>query len=53
MLTYANTAKLISRLKLIKKGGTINSNQAESGPIYFREDQHPIQFHNIVITPAK
>lgn len=34
-------------------GGAINSNEAEPGPIYFQGDHGPIQFRNIVITPAK
>ncbi len=34
-------------------GGAIDSNEAEPGPIYFQGDHGPIQFRNIVITPAK
>jgi hypothetical protein len=33
-------------------GGAINSNEGEPGPIYFQGDHGPIQFRNIVITPA-
>lgn len=34
-------------------GGAIDSNEAEPGPVYFQGDHGPIQFRNIVITPAK
>ncbi|NLR59150.1 DUF1080 domain-containing protein [Chitinophaga polysaccharea] len=34
-------------------GGALDSNEAEPGPIYFQGDHGPIEFRNIVITPAK
>lgn len=34
-------------------GGAIDSNETEPGPVYFQGDHGPIQFRNIVITPAK
>ncbi|OIR12179.1 hypothetical protein GALL_64300 [mine drainage metagenome] len=34
-------------------GGALDSNEAEPGPIYMQGDHGPIDFRNIVITPAK
>lgn len=34
-------------------GGALNSNEGEPGPIYFQGDHGPIEFKDIVITPAK
>lgn len=34
-------------------GGAIDSNEGEPGPILFQGDHGPIDFRNIVITPAK
>ncbi len=34
-------------------GGAINSNESEVGPIMFQGDHGPIEFKNIVLTPAK
>lgn len=34
-------------------GGALNSNEAEPGPIYLQGDHGPIDYRNIVITPAK
>jgi Domain of Unknown Function (DUF1080) len=34
-------------------GGALDSNEAEAGPIYFQGDHGPIEYRNIVITPAK
>lgn len=34
-------------------GGALDSNEGEVGPIYFQGDHGPIEFRNIVITPAK
>ncbi|WP_423148387.1 3-keto-disaccharide hydrolase [Rubrolithibacter danxiaensis] len=34
-------------------GGALDSNEGEPGPIYFQGDHGPIEFRNIVITPAK
>ncbi len=34
-------------------GGAIDSNEGEPGPIFLQGDHGPIEFRNIVITPAK
>jgi Domain of Unknown Function (DUF1080) len=34
-------------------GGALDSNEGEPGPIYFQGDHGPVEFRNIVITPAK
>ena len=34
-------------------GGAIDSKEGEPGPILFQGDHGPIDFRNIVITPAK
>ena len=34
-------------------GGALDSKEAEPGPIYFQGDHGPIDYRNIVITPAK
>lgn len=34
-------------------GGALDSNEGEPGPIYFQGDHGPIEFRNIIITPAK
>lgn len=34
-------------------GGALDSNEGEPGPIYFQGDHGPIEYRNIVITPAK
>ena len=34
-------------------GGALDSKEGEPGPIYFQGDHGPIDFRNIVITPAK
>ncbi len=34
-------------------GGAIDCNEGDPGPIYFQGDHGPIEFRNIVITPAK
>lgn len=34
-------------------GGALDNNEAEPGPIYFQGDHGPIEFRNILITPAK
>lgn len=34
-------------------GGALDSNEGEAGPIYFQGDHGPIEYRNIVITPAK
>ncbi|HEY6976314.1 MAG TPA: DUF1080 domain-containing protein [Chitinophagaceae bacterium] len=34
-------------------GGAINSNESEPGPLYIQGDHGPIEYRNIVITPAQ
>jgi hypothetical protein len=34
-------------------GGALNSKEGEPGPIYFQGDHGPVDFRNIIITPAK
>jgi len=34
-------------------GGALDSNEGEPGPIYLQGDHGPIEFRNIVLTPAK
>ena len=34
-------------------GGALNSNEAEPGPLMLQGDHEPIEFRNIIITPAK
>lgn len=34
-------------------GGAIDSNETDSGPIMFQGDHGPIEFKNIILTPAK
>ena len=34
-------------------GGALDSNEGEAGPIFFQGDHGPIEYRNIVITPAK
>ncbi len=34
-------------------GGALDSNEGEAGPIYLQGDHGPIEFRNIILTPAK
>jgi hypothetical protein len=34
-------------------GGAIDSREGEPGPIYLQGDHGPIEFRNIILTPAK
>ena len=34
-------------------GGALDSNEGEPGPIYLQGDHGPIEYRNIVLTPAK
>jgi hypothetical protein len=34
-------------------GGALNSREGEPGPIMLQGDHHPVEFRNIIITPAK
>jgi hypothetical protein len=34
-------------------GGALDSHEGEPGPIYFQGDHGPVEFRNIIITPAK
>jgi len=34
-------------------GGAIDSKEADPGPIMFQGDHGPVEFRNIILTPAK
>jgi hypothetical protein len=34
-------------------GGALNSREAEPGPIMLQGDHNPIEYRNIIITPAR
>ena len=34
-------------------GGALDSKEGEAGPIFLQGDHGPVEFRNIVITPAK
>jgi hypothetical protein len=34
-------------------GGAIDSNEGEPGPLYLQGDHGPVEYRNIVITPAR
>lgn len=34
-------------------GGALDSNEGESGPIYLQGDHGPVEYRNIILTPAK
>jgi len=34
-------------------GGALNSNEGEPGPLMIQGDHGPVEFRNILITPAK
>jgi hypothetical protein len=34
-------------------GGALDSNEGEPGPIYLQGDHGPVEYRNMVITPAK
>ncbi|MFV0604216.1 MAG: DUF1080 domain-containing protein [Niabella sp.] len=34
-------------------GGALDSNEGEPGPIYLQGDHQPVEFRNIILTPAK
>ena len=34
-------------------GGAIDSNEGEPGPVYLQGDHGPIEYRNIVVTPAR
>ena len=34
-------------------GGALDSKEGEPGPIYLQGDHGPVEFRNIIITPAK
>ena len=34
-------------------GGALDSNEGEPGPLYIQGDHGPIEYRNIVLTPAK
>ncbi len=55
MVTVTANGKLIINNQEIPgiTGGALDSNEGEAGPIYFQGDHGPIEYRNIVITPAK
>jgi hypothetical protein len=34
-------------------GGALDSNEGEPGPLYIQGDHGPVEYRNIIITPAK
>lgn len=55
MVTIVSNGKTIINNQEIPgiTGGALDSNEGEPGPIYLQGDHQPIEFRNIVITPAK
>ena len=55
MVTVAANGKTIICNREIPgiTGGALSSNEAEPGPIYIQGDHGPIEYRNIVLTPAK
>ncbi len=50
----ANGTEVISRAEIPGiTGGAINSREGEPGPLMIQGDHGPIDYRNIVITPAK
>jgi hypothetical protein len=51
---YANGRQIICNQEIPGiTGGAINSNEGEPGPILLQGDHGPIEYRNIIITPAK
>lgn len=51
---YANGKQIICNQEIPGiTGGAINSNEGEPGPILLQGDHGPIEYRNIIITPAK
>lgn len=55
MLTLVANGKTVISNQAIPgiTGGALDSNEGEPGPIYIQGDHGPIEYRNIVITPAK
>jgi hypothetical protein len=55
MLTYElnGTAIICNREIPGITGGALDSAEAQSGPLYLQGDHGPVDYRNIVITPAK
>jgi hypothetical protein len=55
LVTVEANGKVIICNQLIPgiTGGAINSKEGEPGPVYLQGDHGPVEFRNIVITPAK
>ena len=55
MVTIVSNGKTIISNQEIPgiTGGALDSNEGEPGPIYLQGDHQPVEFRNIVITPAK
>ena len=50
-MAHANTARPNQQIPGIT-GGALDSNEGEPGPIMIQGDHGPIEYRNIVITPA-
>ena len=51
---YANGRQIICNQEIPGiTGGAINSNEGEPGPILLQGDHGPVEYRNIIITPAK
>ena len=55
MLTVTANGKMIICNQEIPgiTGGALNSKEGEPGPLMFQGDHEPIEFRNIILTPAK
>ncbi len=55
MVTIVSNGKTIISNQEIPgiTGGALDSNEGEPGPIYLQGDHQPIEFRNIILTPAK
>jgi hypothetical protein len=51
---YANGRRIICNQEIPGiTGGAIDSNEGDPGPILLQGDHGPIEYRNIIITPAK
>ncbi len=55
LVTIVVNGKLVASSAIIPgiTGGALDSNEGEPGPIYLQGDHGPIEYRNIIITPAK
>ena len=55
MVTIVANGKAVISKQVIPgiTGGAINSKEGEPGPLLIQGDHGPVEFRNIVITPAK